>query len=224
MKRAFWSLSLSAMLTAALALPASAGGGNAAPSGPHYNLNIIGVDNPKNSPMTGSDRHTIFVALGTKKPDDPVRTDIWLTQGEFQVCDGNGFDGAYDCAGNQVGRGLNGAVFQLPSASYQVWGRALGEPHGSAVITTCAYDETGLRICSTENTVDVFSRGHGKQSFQNVTSKLTTMNACFDPIDGIAGNVVCATVSLFNSALEDFLWQYDNNGLRLAQIRFYLNQ
>ena len=78
------------------ATSSGAGGGNGAPSGPHYNLNIIGVDNPKKSPMTASNRHTIFVALGATKASDPnpVETDIWLTPGEFQVCDGNGFDAA----------------------------------------------------------------------------------------------------------------------------------
>lgn len=38
-------------------LPALAG--NGAPSGPHYNLNIIGVENVKKADMTGSNRHTI---------------------------------------------------------------------------------------------------------------------------------------------------------------------
>ena len=220
------------------ATSSGAGGGNGAPSGPHYNLNIIGVDNPKNSPMTASNRHTIFVALGTKKAADPnpVETDIWLTPGEFQVCDGNGFDAAYDCSGKLIGRG-NGAVFQLPcntavptdftcdgskaSASYQVWGRALGQPGGSATITTCAYDDLGALICSSENTLNVFSRGKGKQTFQNVTSALTTLQSvCFD----LGGIVTCGSVSLFNSVLQDYFWQYDNNGLRLAQIRLYLNQ
>ena len=152
------------------------------------------------------------------------------------MCDGNGFDAAYDCSGTPIGRGLNGAVFQLPcntaiptdfgcaentvSASYQVWGRALGQPNGSAVITTCAYDDTGTRICSSENTLDVFNRGKGKQVFQNVTRQLTTLqDVCFD----LGGVLTCGDVSLFNSDLRDYLWQYDNNGLRLAQIRFYLN-
>jgi hypothetical protein len=30
-------------------------------------------------------------------------------------------------------------------------------------------------------------------------------------------------VSLFDPCLQDFLWQYDNNGLKLLQIRFYPN-
>src|SRR5512142_1067532 len=95
-------------------LQSTATTGNGAPSGAHYNLNIIGVENPKTDPMTGGDGHTIFVALGTKKPSDPVESNIWLTQGPFQVCDANGFDAAYNCAGAQIGRGQNGAVFQLP--------------------------------------------------------------------------------------------------------------
>ena len=231
MKRLVLSLSL-----VLAAVPALAGGGNGAPSGAHYNLNIIGVENPKNSTMTGSDRHTIFVALGDSKKGTTVETDIWLTNGPFDVCDGNGFDKAYDCSGAQIGRGLNGAVFQLPcntaiptdytcgagtlTASYSVWGRALGQPGGSATITTCAYDDTGALICSTENTLNVFSRGSGKQVFQDVTSALTTLqDVCFDQ----AGTIVCGDVSVFSDALQDYFWQYQNTGLRLAQIRFYLN-
>jgi hypothetical protein len=241
MKR--WSMLVMATVVMGLAvsLVTPADAGNGAPTGAHYSLNIIGVDNPKNSTLTDSERHTIFVALGSKKQDDlAVTTDIWLTAGPFQVCDGNGFDAAYNCAGTQIGRGLNGAVFQLPcntaittdfgceegtvSASYQVWARALGQPKGSAVITTCAYDDTGTRICSTENTLDVLSRGHGKQTFQNVTSALTTLqDVCFDAIGDGVTTLVCGDVSLFNSVMEDYVWQYDNKGLRLAQIRFYLN-
>jgi hypothetical protein len=233
-------IGLAVLSTLCAAMPSWAGDGNGAPSGAHYNLNIIGVANSKTAPMTGSDRHTIFVGLGTKKSDPNavnVVTDIWLTPGDFQVCDGNGFDPAYDCSGKQIGRGLNGAVFQLPcntavttdytcaegtaSASYSVWGRALGQPGGSAIIKTCAYDDTGALICSSENTIDVFSRGHGKQIFQNVTSQLTSLqNVCFD----LGGVVTCGSVSLFSGVLQDYFWQYDNNGLRLAQIRLYLNQ
>src|SRR5205814_1176518 len=38
--------------------PADASG-NGAPSGSHYNLNIIGVANPKTADMTGANGHTI---------------------------------------------------------------------------------------------------------------------------------------------------------------------
>jgi len=33
--------------------------------------------------------------------------------------------------------------------------------------------------------------------------------------------VTCEDVSLFDPALTDYFWQYANQGLRLAQLRFY---
>ena len=72
---------LTAILVATgFAAPASAGGINL--NGPHYNLNIIGVENPKTAPMTGSDRHTIFVGLGRKSS---VTSNIYLAPGPFEI-------------------------------------------------------------------------------------------------------------------------------------------
>lgn len=225
------------------ALPALAG--NGAPSGPHYNLNIIGVENPKTSPMTGSDRHTIFVALGKKRPETPATSNIWLTPGDFQVCDGNGFDDAIDCQGNS--KGVPGAVFQLPcntnlsntsdgapvdivacssdtpSMSYEVWARALGKPNNSATVTTCAQETTDLDgngtldiVCSTENVLLV--RNASKPVWKNVTDALTSLVAQID------GDAQLERVALFAGPFEDWFWQYKNSGLRLAQLRFYTTQ
>jgi hypothetical protein len=216
---------LTAVLVAtALAAPALAGGINL--KGPHYNLNIIGVENPKTSPMTDSERHTIFVGLGKKSS---VTSNIYLAPGPFGVCDGNAFDAAHSCTGEVIAS--QGAVFQLPcntavptdagcpggtfSADYQIWGRALGKPGGSVNMTTCGTDDTGALVCSIDNTV--FTRGKGKSGFVDVTKSLTTVNACFD----VAGVVTCETVSLFDPVLQDYFWQYSNNGLRLLQLRFY---
>ncbi len=98
------------LATLALARPALSQNGNGAPNGAHYNLNIIGVEDPKTATLTSSDRHTIFVALGSKNAS--VTSKIYLTPGDFQVCDGNALDAAYDCSGNQI-QG-QGAVFQVP--------------------------------------------------------------------------------------------------------------
>jgi len=220
MKHISW---VAAILTAALATSALAGTGNGAPSGPHYNLNIIGVSNAKTAPLTNSDRHTIFVALGKNAS---VTSRIYLTPGPFQVCDGNAFDAAFDCNGNVIAS--QGAVFQLPcntdvpaditcsngvaSASYEVWARALGTPGGSATVTTCATDPTtGEVVCSTENVLLV--RRKGKSLFTNVTDELTSLL--------VDVNGVLTRVALFSGGFNDFFWQYDNNGLKLAQIRFY---
>lgn len=200
-------------------------------SGPHYNLNIIGVDKEKTADMTNSDRHTIFVALGSK--GNPVATNIYLQPGyDFQVCDGNGFDAAYDCTGNQI-KGNLGATFQLPcntsltydpnlgcpadvaQRSYTVWARALGKPGGQADVMTCATDlATGEVVCATENVLTL-KRGPGKSTWQDATSELTSLVADVD------GDGVAETIALFASGFEDFFWQYSNQGLKLAQLRFY---
>ena len=216
---------LTAVLVAAgFAAPASAGGINL--NDPHYNLNIIGVENPKTTSLTDRQRHTIFVGLGK---DSTVTSRIYLARGPFTVCDGNAFDPAYSCAGVVIAK--QGAVFQLPcdsadptatgcptgtfSADYAVWGRALGKPGGIVNLQTCATDDTGALICSTNNVL--LTRAKGKSAFYDVTPSLTTVNACFD----VSGVVTCETVSLFDPVLQDYFWQYANKGLRLLQLRFY---
>ena len=249
-----------AAVVTAMATPALAqGGGNGAPSGSHYNLNIIGVENAKSSSMTSSERHTIFVALGR---NGTIRTNIYLEpSAEFEVCDGNGFDQAYSCSGAPLGTKV-GAVFALPCnenlsdtwdhdnnpetpevpldavlaceqedfpASYEVWARALGTPNGSAKITTCATETTfdagsngtvGDEVCSLENVV--LTRTTGKSTFRNVTDELTSLVACFDtdPTDEVE-DIDCFRYALFRDEFTDWLWAYENTGLRLAQLRFY---
>jgi hypothetical protein len=242
-----------AALIVGLAVPATAQTGNGAPSGPHYNLNIIGVEKGKtSSTMTGSDRHTIFVQLGTAGDVNPKTSYIYLVPGaDFQVCDGNAFDPAYDCSGTQFK--LRGAVFSLPcntnisaptageinlleacdptdripDASYAVFARGLGKPgkDGSdpyAVMTTCATDlATGEIVCSTENTLDVGAlvRKTGKMVFKDVTKELTSLMVCVIDPDSLVET--CTRYALFDNDFMDFFWQYDNFGLRLAQLRFY---
>jgi hypothetical protein len=186
--------------------------GNGGPSGAHYNLNIIGVPKAKSADMTGGDGHRIFVGLGSNKPADPVTTKIMLTlstDGTFKVLDANGTDGT--------------ASFSLPApGTYSIWARPLGKPGGESKVTSCATDPvTGEEICSTSN--EVFIRDGGKSTFRNVTTALTTIDldsSLTDVIDACGG---ATTVSLFNPCLEGYFWNYDNNGLRLLQLRFYQN-
>ena len=223
---------LPAGLVLLLATPALAQTGNGAPSGPHYNLNIIGVENPKNSTLTDSNRHTIFVDLGK---NGTVTSNIYLTPGEFEVCDGNAFDAAYDCQGTPLNK--TGAVFQLPcntnlsttgttfdlvpcdineTAAYTVWARALGKPGGHATMTTCVTDpdDPTQVICSAENVL--LERFASKPIFKNVTNELTSLVANID------ADPQLERVALFAGDLDGWFWQYQNTGLRLAQIRFYL--
>jgi len=230
-------IALGLAVTLLLVTPLLAQNGDIKLSGPHFNLNIVGVDNPKTSDMTGSDRHTIFVGLGSKTKN--AITNIYLKPGEdFKVCDGNGFDEAYDCEGKQI-KNFFGATFQLPcntslaydpefgcptdvaQRSYSVWARALGKPYGEATMMTCATETTDLdgngtldQVCATENVLTL-KRGTGKSLWQPATSELTSLEADVD------GDGTPEVVALFANGFEDFFWQLDNKGLKLAQIRFY---
>ncbi len=152
---------------------------------------------------------------GNGAPSGPhYNLNISAAAGVFEVLDKNGTDGE--------------ASFELPApGSYTVWARALGTPGGQAKITTCATDPslTGTDaaiVCSTLN--EVFVRGTGKSSFRPVTDALTTIT--LDPVANLALVTTCGgtTVSLFDPCLEGFFWQYDNNGLKLLQVRFYPNR
>lgn len=173
--------------------------GNGAPSGAHYNLNVIGVPKNKTASITSGNR--IFVPLeGSCK--------ILLSEGSFSVLDGNCTDGS--------------SGFQLPNpdptnsgtTTYSVWVRALGKPGGSSSMNTCAKDPaTGDLYCSVYTSVQL--REKGKSAFSNVSKQLLYVYA---DIDG-DGNL--DRIPLFDSKLQDYYWQYDNNGLRLLQMRFY---
>jgi len=211
--------------------------GNGAPSGAHYNLNIIGVTNGKNPPLTGSDRHTIFVPLVSDQSGDPdtLASDtapILLTQGPFTVCDGNAFDPAVDCNGNVLSSPKFGAVFQLPCnnltslglivpctssgpgsiASYEVWARVVGTPGGNGTITTCALDTTtSTTICNT----DALLMRNKPNKFVDLTKTLTSLV-------GVTGPSGPGNYPLFATGFSGFFWDYDNNGNKVLQLRFYL--
>lgn len=185
---------------------AVAGQGNYAPTGRHYNLNIIGVPRDKAALMEGNQGHRIFVKLsGNSK--------IWLFETpdevyDFEVLDANGTDG-------------DGAAFQLPNPDpdddgvtvYSVWARALGKLHMEADMTTCAYAGTdGLLVCSGEVLELVRTK---KAKFQNVSRELLFIYYDLD------GDGTPERYALFDDALHDYFWNYDNRGLKLVQLRFY---
>ena len=177
--------------------------GNGAPSGSHYNLNIIGVSKGKKADMTGDNGHRIFVNLFGN-------TKIGLAEGpDFAVLDANGTDN-------------NGAAFQLPNPDpdntgvtlYSVFARPLGKPGGQAVVTTCATDPTtGEEVCSLESYVAVRDSRH--QKFTNVSKDLLYVYA------DLNGDGTVERYPLFDDQLQDYFWSYDNQGLRLLQLRFY---
>jgi hypothetical protein len=195
--------------------------GNGAPSGAHYTLNIIGVAKDKSPNFSGGDGHRIFVGLG--KTGTPANTKINLTEGDFAVLDANGTDGT--------------AAFQLPNpdsdgdgtTSYSVYVRALGKS-GKATMQSCYTDDTGT-WCAVDFgvapiTIERTKGAVGK--FVNVSKDLLYVNYCTTwsvGLDGLPGTADDECTNVVQSALFSndisYLWSYDNEGLKVAQLRFY---
>lgn len=203
MKKLF-AVSLAVVMVLTMAGTALAGPGNGAPSGEHFNLNIIGVQNDKDAEKAGG--HVIFVPLDTS--DRTSRTglegavDILLAPapvGEgFAVLDGNATDGE--------------GKFQMPSdvaTTYTVWARGLGKPTGSAEMALWAWDpvnEVWLRSLGVVTISGHSVNGQPRQKFVDVSRDLFFLE------DGTA---------VFSDVYEDYLWTYANNGQKLLQLRFY---
>ena len=153
---------------AVISIPGFAQNGNGITSnGPHFNLNIIGVTDSKNPPLTNSDRHTIFVPLNTAQDDPVPGADIWLTQGPFAVCDGNAFDAAHDCNGTQIAK--LGAVFhqfmgtprvRQRQAAIDDWANraALNELHSREQLCFRSHHRAENRQVAIEHMADVSAR------------------------------------------------------------------
>jgi hypothetical protein len=197
-------------LVASAARAATTETGNGGPSGAHYNLNIIGMEKPKNVDPDSltSDGHRIFVGLGSK--DNTATTKILLVEGtDFAVLDYDGTDGQ--------------ARFQLPNpdpdgdgiTQYSVYLRVLGKPGGKIRMATSATDPEVGEVVSDLRVVSV--REKGQMKFANVSAELLYIYAwIYDE-----GVWTYQRVPLFSDLLEGYLWSYDNNGARLVQMRFY---
>jgi hypothetical protein len=96
-----------------------------------------------------------------------------------------------------------------------VYIRALGKPSGSAEMVSGFIDDLGNEWLSLETIT--LSRGKGKSSFQDVTKQLTTIYV--DITDDDTENPL--RYKLFDNELWEYFWDYDNNGLKIVQLRFY---
>lgn len=141
----------------------------------------------------------------------------------------------------------DGAMFALPApGSYKIYARALGKPAKSgegATMRTCGW-ETDDELVSDASTGDVWcsmealelERKKGKPKTIDATTYLTvienlTVTELADPglytclggtdTDGDTGVLTEQDVEIFNPCFEHYFWDYDNNGLKLLQLRFY---
>ena len=206
--------------------------GNPCPGDKEYQFNIIGTKD-KNPDMTNNDGHRIFVALNGQSKiymtgDTDTGTAGLQCGTKFDVLDANGTD-------------ANGATLLVPcdpltatnldpNVCFDVYATPLGTPGGNTdVDVVCNFDATclGCNIdqgsCDT-GTIDFSLAGHsGKPVTQNIT-KFFRASGCIDvDADTVcdAGDINFNNEWIFNIAqLEEYYWDYDNEGNRIVQIRF----
>lgn len=187
-------------IVALLALTALPLGSAVLPSGEHFTLNVLGKEKLGLGTGGKTGGSTIMVPLyGTCRID--------LSEGSFAV-------GDKDCVNDPR------AAFTLPNpdpnndgvSEYAIFVRPLGKPGGNATFTTCLEDSDGT-WCSTEN---VFvTRVAGQSPSTDVSQEMLT--ACYDA----DGDGEYEREHIFEDKNKDYFWTYDNNGLRLVQLRFY---
>lgn len=177
----------------AVSIAASSSTGNGAPSGAHVTLNLHGVANGQGFSATDAKGNNIFAPLyGNCK--------INLQEGPFDVVNS-------DCV-------TSNALFQLPnpdngsgSLAYSVYVRALTK--GSASMASCFTDTTTNETFCNAGALVVSLNKVTPPKFTNVSKEL--LQVC---VDG-------SLQPLFGDKNFAYYWNYDNQGLRLAQLRFY---
>lgn len=103
-----------------------------------------------------------------------------------------------------------------------MYARALGQPGHDARLSTCAMS-AGLdgilgtaddeEVCSMETLT--LSRQTGKSKFMDVSKQLLYVYV------DLNGDSIVERYPLFSDVLQDYFWNYDNNGLKIVQLRFY---
>lgn len=199
------------------------------------------VENPggKNNDLTkggGNDQNHIYLCNSTNGENDvaDTRCDTWrqTNEDQFGVIDANATDG-------------DGAIFGIPdpcadadpltpcTPSYRVFARAHG-PGGSATITTCA-DESGLGFDGVDdvwcgsNGITLEAKGNARKAIEvtdNLLHMTITVDGTTDPelaacLGTSTTGAESINVFLFDNCFENYFWNYDNNGLKLLELRFY---
>lgn len=183
----------------------------------------------------GNDQNHIYLCNSTNDEGDSSdsRCADYGNPDDWGVIDANATDGdgallavPDPCAGNDSTDGC--------TPRYSVWARALAG--GDATITTCAeedleYDDYRDTWCG-DNGITL-EPTHGRKA-QDVSDALLYMTitvddsidpelaACIDrgndAVDGLPDSY---DVYLFDRCFQNYFWNYDNNGLKNLELRFY---
>ncbi len=184
--------------------------GDNKPSGNHYSLNLVGVPDDKYDNFYDDEKseESIYVGLGGNSKVMVRKT----TQDEgFGIINANGLE--------------DRALFQLPTSSeteYQLFVRPLGIPRAESQ----PHDvdpSTNEDIASMGASILV--RKDGADRDADIASKLSTVNVAAEDLNGddVIDELDIATYKIFDEVLEGYLWEYNDEGLKVSQLRFYFN-
>jgi len=204
-----------------------------------YSNNTVTNKGGKNNHLAkggGNDQNHIYLCNSTNDEGDSndARCAAYGNPDDFGVIDANATDGdggllavRDPCAGNDSTDGC--------TPRYSILARAHG-PGGSATITTCAtedqvYDGTQDTWCGS-NGITMYGKGGGGRKATDITDSLLYMSLTISEFDDELQNCINATsgvdygegdydIYLFDRCFEDYFWNYDNNGLKLLELRFY---
>ena len=163
-----------------------------------FMFTLIGV--PQGKSVNTKVSNTLYVPL-------TGNCTINLSVGSFNISDNNCIDGQ--------------AAFALPSvqtksgnSGYMVYVKTLGKPKGSSATLLCTSDVTSSNNqCATQSMV--LFKNSGRTRLSNVTNTLLTVYVDTNS-DG-----VFESYNIFDSAMQNYFWSYDNNGMKVAQLWFY---
>jgi hypothetical protein len=174
-------------------------------SGNHYQLNILG-DKCVDKEVGDSNGHSLFVNLNG-------RTKIIMTQDDingFNIVDRNGCDGE--------------AKFNLAPGTYNVYARAKGTPGGKVNITAYGEFEDAFGTTLINLGFVNIARNTGKPVSVNINKLFyVDVTLCTEETLGVCTEWTTYTdywVFAIDELLE-YYWDYDNEGLKNLEVRFY---
>ena len=223
---------------------------NGAPNGAHYNLNIIGMDKEKNMNNIAAG-NVIFVNLvgqsniNLQEGNDYAVLDKNGTDEDgalFQLPKPGfepyvtelpyGFDTTtdYSVYARPLGKPMTGATITT-MADLSTIGDAIIDRKESRLWDNINdnYEVTSFTWGDFVPNPVEFDRLTGKQEWQNVTAEL--LSVVYEVLVTYDHDADSSTpdleltfhvrIPIFDELLEGEYWKYDNNGLRLLQVRFY---
>ncbi len=215
-----------------LAGSAFAQNSNPCPGKKEYQFNIIGVPKSKSPDMTNNNGARIFVDLsGPSTINFTGDTDFNSSNGlqcgnQFKIVDANATGGGaatvlVPCTNVNSSSTTTGICFDA-------FATTLGGPGTATVDVVCTFDGTVVASIDQGScllgTADIPLERKSGMPVQTDVTKFFRASGCFDAnASGTcdAGEKTFKNVWIFNlEALQSYFWVYDNNGLRVTQIRF----